>query len=189
MIPSNIVLYITVHSFSLFLMKMDARMVLIRKIESYMSFMLELKLSLIWLHPKNTALTHMRSQFEHSFSGYQFTYGLVREEIGVLTSLPLLRRVVADLEAARNNDGSSLTTYFTKVVFFSLPFLFLMYYAGEPYTYVSKLGSLLRSTDCATPNTRIRLCGRCQLLQYCFPLIGCVAVSYHVIILERFYQL
>lgn len=38
-----------------------------------------------------------------------------REEIGVLTSLPLLRKIVGDLEAARNNDGSSLTTYFTKV--------------------------------------------------------------------------
>ncbi|KAF8529126.1 cortical actin cytoskeleton protein asp1 [Hysterangium stoloniferum] len=37
-----------------------------------------------------------------------------KEEIGVLTSLPLLRKVVGDLEVARNNDGSSLTTYFTK---------------------------------------------------------------------------
>ena len=37
-----------------------------------------------------------------------------REEIGVLTSLPLLRKVVEDLEAARNNGGSSLTLYFTK---------------------------------------------------------------------------
>ncbi|KAF8591508.1 cortical actin cytoskeleton protein asp1 [Ramaria rubella] len=37
-----------------------------------------------------------------------------KEEIGVLTSLPLLRKVVGDLETARNNDGSSLTTYFTK---------------------------------------------------------------------------
>jgi inositol hexakisphosphate/diphosphoinositol-pentakisphosphate kinase len=37
-----------------------------------------------------------------------------REEIGVLTSLPLLRNVVEDLEAARNNGGSSLTLYFTK---------------------------------------------------------------------------
>ncbi|KAJ7433823.1 histidine phosphatase superfamily-domain-containing protein [Mycena galericulata] len=37
-----------------------------------------------------------------------------KEEIGVLTSLPLLRNVVADLEAARNNGGSSLTLYFTK---------------------------------------------------------------------------
>lgn len=38
----------------------------------------------------------------------------LREEIGVLTSLPLLRNVVEDLEAARNNGGSSLTSYFTK---------------------------------------------------------------------------
>lgn len=37
-----------------------------------------------------------------------------REEIGVLTSLPLLRNVVSDLEAARNNGESSLTLYFTK---------------------------------------------------------------------------
>ncbi|KAF9462620.1 histidine phosphatase superfamily-domain-containing protein [Collybia nuda] len=37
-----------------------------------------------------------------------------KEEIGVLTSLPLLRNVVADLEAARTNGESSLTLYFTK---------------------------------------------------------------------------
>ncbi|KAF7324800.1 Inositol hexakisphosphate and diphosphoinositol-pentakisphosphate kinase [Mycena kentingensis (nom. inval.)] len=37
-----------------------------------------------------------------------------KEEIGVLTSLPLLRNIVADLEAARNNGGSSLRLYFTK---------------------------------------------------------------------------
>lgn len=37
-----------------------------------------------------------------------------REEIGILTSLPLLRSVVENLEAARNNGGSSLTLYFTK---------------------------------------------------------------------------
>lgn len=36
------------------------------------------------------------------------------EQIGVLTSLPLLRKVVEDLEAARNNGASSLTLYFTK---------------------------------------------------------------------------
>ncbi|KZW03828.1 hypothetical protein EXIGLDRAFT_827781 [Exidia glandulosa HHB12029] len=37
-----------------------------------------------------------------------------KEEIGILTSLPLLRKVVEDLEAARNNEQSSLTLYFTK---------------------------------------------------------------------------
>ncbi|KIK68181.1 hypothetical protein GYMLUDRAFT_216817 [Collybiopsis luxurians FD-317 M1] len=37
-----------------------------------------------------------------------------KEEIGVLTSLPLLQNVVRDLEAARNNGESSLTLYFTK---------------------------------------------------------------------------
>jgi hypothetical protein len=43
-----------------------------------------------------------------------YIYWHSREEIGVLTSLPLLRKVVEDLEAARNNGGSSLTLYFTK---------------------------------------------------------------------------
>ncbi|KAI0268211.1 cortical actin cytoskeleton protein asp1 [Gloeopeniophorella convolvens] len=37
-----------------------------------------------------------------------------KEEIGVLTSLPLLRKVVEDLEEARNHGESSLTCYFTK---------------------------------------------------------------------------
>ncbi|KAH8999059.1 cortical actin cytoskeleton protein asp1 [Lactarius akahatsu] len=37
-----------------------------------------------------------------------------KDEIGVLTSLPLLRKVVEDLEEARNHGGSSLTCYFTK---------------------------------------------------------------------------
>jgi len=37
-----------------------------------------------------------------------------KEEIGILTSLPLLRKVVEDLEEARNNERSSLTLYFTK---------------------------------------------------------------------------
>ncbi|KAI6047202.1 histidine phosphatase superfamily-domain-containing protein [Pisolithus marmoratus] len=37
-----------------------------------------------------------------------------KEEIGVLTSLPLLKNIVEDLEAARNDGGSSLTLYFTK---------------------------------------------------------------------------
>lgn len=32
----------------------------------------------------------------------------------MLTSLPLLKKVVEDLEAARNNEESSLTVYFTK---------------------------------------------------------------------------
>ena len=37
-----------------------------------------------------------------------------REEIGVLTSLPLLRKVVEDLEQARNSGESALRLYFTK---------------------------------------------------------------------------
>jgi len=43
-----------------------------------------------------------------------YLWSSIREEIGVLTSLPLLKKVVEDLEAARNNGGSSLTVYFTK---------------------------------------------------------------------------
>ena len=37
-----------------------------------------------------------------------------REEIGVLTSLPLLRKIVEDLEQARNSGECSLNLYFTK---------------------------------------------------------------------------
>ncbi|KAH8105027.1 histidine phosphatase superfamily-domain-containing protein [Phellopilus nigrolimitatus] len=37
-----------------------------------------------------------------------------KEEIGVLTSLPLLRKVVEDLEEARNSGESALRLYFTK---------------------------------------------------------------------------
>ena len=37
-----------------------------------------------------------------------------REEIGVLTSLPLLRNIVEDLEEARNTGESALRLYFTK---------------------------------------------------------------------------
>ena len=37
-----------------------------------------------------------------------------REEIGVLTSLPLLRNVVEDLEEARNSGEPALRLYFTK---------------------------------------------------------------------------
>jgi len=37
-----------------------------------------------------------------------------KEEIGILTSLPLLKNVVEDLEAARGSGGSSLNLYFTK---------------------------------------------------------------------------
>ncbi|KAG9219344.1 hypothetical protein CCMSSC00406_0001754 [Pleurotus cornucopiae] len=37
-----------------------------------------------------------------------------KEEIGVLTSLPLLHKIVGDLETARNDGECSLTLYFTK---------------------------------------------------------------------------
>ncbi|KAG9014960.1 hypothetical protein FRB94_007032 [Tulasnella sp. JGI-2019a] len=37
-----------------------------------------------------------------------------KEEIGVLTSLPLMRKIVEDLEAVRNSGGSGSSVYFTK---------------------------------------------------------------------------
>jgi hypothetical protein len=37
-----------------------------------------------------------------------------KEEIAILTSLPLLKNIVEDLEAARGSGGSSLNLYFTK---------------------------------------------------------------------------
>ncbi|KAG8830109.1 hypothetical protein FRC20_008494, partial [Serendipita sp. 405] len=37
-----------------------------------------------------------------------------KEEIGVLTSLPLLRKIIEDLETARNSGDCSLNLYFTK---------------------------------------------------------------------------
>lgn len=55
----------------------------------------------------------MKSKCDLSLSTHLLTMN-GREEIGVLTSLPLLNNVVQDLEAARNNGGSSLTLYFTK---------------------------------------------------------------------------
>ena len=39
---------------------------------------------------------------------------MCREEIGVLTSLPLLRNVVEDLEEARKSGEPALRLYFTK---------------------------------------------------------------------------
>ncbi|KAG8929389.1 hypothetical protein FRC02_005637 [Tulasnella sp. 418] len=40
-----------------------------------------------------------------------------KEEIGVLTSLPLMRKIVEDLEGAKNSGQAGLTVYFTKVGF------------------------------------------------------------------------
>lgn len=50
----------------------------------------------------------------HFYTASNFRLRVLREEIGVLTSLPLLRNVVEDLERARNNEECSLTLYFTK---------------------------------------------------------------------------
>jgi hypothetical protein len=70
------------------------------------------RLSLIWSRLKNTVLSHMRSMYIGDASFHTLTY--FREEIGVLTSLPLLKNIVDDLEMARNHGKSSLTLYFTK---------------------------------------------------------------------------
>lgn len=87
------------------------------KIANSMNCMAVQRHFLIWSPPKSMALTPMRSMFPHLVAleiyPIYFSSGY-REEIGVLTSLPLLRKVVEDLEAARNNGGSSVTLYFTK---------------------------------------------------------------------------
>lgn len=62
---------------------------------------------------KNTASNPKKSLSSSTHSPIQ-TNNSPREEIGVLTSLPLLRKVVEDLEEARNHGRSSLTCYFTK---------------------------------------------------------------------------
>jgi len=76
------------------------------------NYMDALKLFSILLHLKSMALTQTKSKARNSAKASADR--LFREEIGVLTSLPLLRNVVEDLEAARNNGESSLTLYFTK---------------------------------------------------------------------------
>lgn len=76
----------------------------------------ELKLSLILLLRRNMALNPMKSVYRYcsSYSIINDHGSRIREEIGVLTSLPLLRNIVDNLETARNDGGSSLTVYFTK---------------------------------------------------------------------------
>jgi hypothetical protein len=71
-----------------------------------------LRLYSISLRLKSMALTQTKSETMNPDQAP--SYCSFREEIGVLTSLPLLRNVVEDLEAARNNGESSLTLYFTK---------------------------------------------------------------------------
>lgn len=70
------------------------------------------KLCLTSSLPRSTVSNPMRSTPYPCSRTFTYTYR--REEIGVLTSLPLLKNVVTDLEAARNNGESSLTLYFTK---------------------------------------------------------------------------
>jgi hypothetical protein len=68
---------------------------------------------LTWLLPKNMALTQWKSLSLNSIDVI-LSYLRTREEIAILTSLPLLRKVVQNLEAARNSGNSSLTLFFTK---------------------------------------------------------------------------
>lgn len=64
---------------------------------------------------KSMALTLRRSELHSHTIFVPSDVFCCREEIGVLTSLPLMRKIVADLEAIRNTGGSGLTVYFTKV--------------------------------------------------------------------------
>jgi hypothetical protein len=79
-----------------------------------MNFIVEQRPFSILLRLRSMELTRKRSEFlciaHICVSHLRFH----REEIGILTSLPLLRKIVGDLEMARNNGGSSLTLYFTK---------------------------------------------------------------------------
>jgi inositol-hexakisphosphate/diphosphoinositol-pentakisphosphate 1-kinase len=50
----------------------------------------------------------------NAYLTFHDTHLVDREEIGVLTSLPLMRKVVGDLEEARNSEQPSFTAYFTK---------------------------------------------------------------------------
>ena len=71
--------------------------------------------SSIWWHRRNMASTQMKSMSRLNHRSLVGPDGCAtREEIGVLTSLPLLKNVVNDLEAARNSGESALTCYFTK---------------------------------------------------------------------------
>lgn len=82
-----------------------------------------------------------------------------KEEIGVLTSLPLLHNVVQDLETARNNGDSSLTLYFTKVrITMALScFVVTDILQGIPYPYSRELGVTFRFANREPSHTRARL--------------------------------
>lgn len=113
MIPSNIVLFIIAPSCLRYSMTMPEMTLFSHLMTvSFMSYMGVLKLYSTLSHPRNMGLIRTRSKL--SKWPFNLTNVRHREEIGVLTSLPLLRNVVADLEAARTNGESSLTLYFTK---------------------------------------------------------------------------
>ena len=83
------------------------------------SCILELKPFLTSLHLRSTELSHGRSELhlgsvEPPAGIHEADLVSHREEIGVLTSLPLLRKIVEDLEQARNSGECSLSLYFTK---------------------------------------------------------------------------
>ena len=86
-----------------------------RKTENSMSCMDVQRPSSISWHPKSMELNLMKSAPSSSHVRIRRCSDTEpREEIGILTSLPLLRKVVEDLETARNDGRSSLTLYFTK---------------------------------------------------------------------------
>jgi hypothetical protein len=90
---------------------------IISKIASSTNYMVVQRHFSTWSPPRSMALIPTKSTFGSPLCQSQYIpspFPESREEIGVLTSLPLLRKVVEDLEAARNNGGSSITLYFTK---------------------------------------------------------------------------
>jgi hypothetical protein len=115
MIPSNTAHFITEHSSLPSLMRPGTQMLRSHQIAGCMSYMVGPKLFLISSPPRNTALTQPRSQHIQDFDQIFPTDSQTpREEIAILTSLPLLQKIVEDLENARNQGGSSVTLYFTK---------------------------------------------------------------------------
>lgn len=114
MIRSSIAHCIIEHSCSQFSTRMVVKIRNIGpKIENFTNYTVERKLSLIWSLHKNTVSILMRSALNFGTADKVLML-ISREEIGVLTSLPLLRKVVEDLETARTSGESVLRLYFTK---------------------------------------------------------------------------